>query len=74
VIPDRSHVGFMYSYPNLIPLPDDVVQRIAAALEPYDFEVIYGAWWGRLVRHEGKDIVRRSAERYGRALRGELPA
>jgi glyoxylase-like metal-dependent hydrolase (beta-lactamase superfamily II) len=74
VIPDRGHVGFMYSYPNLIPLPDDVVQRIAAALEPYDFEVIYGAWWGRLVRHEGKDIVRRSAERYGRALRGELPA
>jgi glyoxylase-like metal-dependent hydrolase (beta-lactamase superfamily II) len=74
VIPDRGHVGFMYSYPNLIPLPDDVVQRIAAALEPYDFEVIYGAWWGRLVRREGNDIVRRSAERYGRALRGELPA
>jgi hypothetical protein len=72
VIPDRTHVGFMYSYPNLIPLPEAAVQRIAQALEPYDFDVIYGAWWDRLVRQNGKAIVRRSAERYGRALRGEL--
>jgi hypothetical protein len=72
VIPDRTHVGFMYSYPNLIPLPEAAVQHIEEALEPYDFEVIYGAWWDRLVRRDGKAIVRRSAERYGRALRGEL--
>jgi glyoxylase-like metal-dependent hydrolase (beta-lactamase superfamily II) len=72
VIPDVGHVGFMYSYPNLIPLPERAVARIAAALEPYDFEVIYGAWWGRLVRRDGKDVVRRSAERYARAVRGEL--
>ena len=32
VIPDRAHVGFMYSYPNLIPLPAAAVARIAAAL------------------------------------------
>ena len=30
VIPDRTHVGFMYSYPNLIPLPEAAVARIAA--------------------------------------------
>jgi len=72
VIPDRSHVGFMYSYPNIIPLPDAAVQRIAAALEPFDYDVIYGAWWERLVRRDAKAIVRRSAERYSRALRGEL--
>jgi hypothetical protein len=62
----------MYSYPNIIPLPDRAVQRIADALEPYDFDVIYGAWWDRLVRRDAKAIVRRSAERYARALRGEL--
>jgi glyoxylase-like metal-dependent hydrolase (beta-lactamase superfamily II) len=73
VIPDRTHVGFMYSYPNLIPLPAEAVTAIAAALEPYPFEVIYGAWWGRIVRSDGKEIVRRSAERYVRALAGELP-
>ncbi|HEX7298431.1 MAG TPA: hypothetical protein VF257_05455 [Solirubrobacteraceae bacterium] len=72
VIPDRTHVGFMYSYPNLIPLAESAVQRMVAALEPFAFEVIYGAWWDHLVRREGKTVVRRSAERYGRALRGEL--
>jgi glyoxylase-like metal-dependent hydrolase (beta-lactamase superfamily II) len=73
VIPDREWVGFMYSYPNLIPLPEASVRAIAAALEPYAFDTIYGAWWGRIVRHDGKAIVERSAERYARALRGELP-
>jgi glyoxylase-like metal-dependent hydrolase (beta-lactamase superfamily II) len=73
VIPDRSYVGFMYSYPNLIPLPAPAVERIARTLEPFDFDVLYGAWWGRIVRGDAKGIVRRSAERYVRALDGELP-
>jgi glyoxylase-like metal-dependent hydrolase (beta-lactamase superfamily II) len=73
VIPDRSHVGFMYSYPNLIPLPADSVRAIARSLEPYEFDTLYGAWWGRIVRGDAKGIVSRSAERYVRALAGELP-
>jgi glyoxylase-like metal-dependent hydrolase (beta-lactamase superfamily II) len=73
VIPDRSHVSFMYSYPNLIPLPAESVRGITRALEPFPFETIYGAWWGRIVREDGKAIVERSAERYVRALAGELP-
>ena len=72
VIPDRTHVGFMWSYPNLVPLPDAEVQRIAAAVEPFAFEAIYGAWWGRLIPAGAKDVVRRSAARYTRALAGEL--
>jgi hypothetical protein len=62
----------MYSYPNIIPLPEATVLRIGDALEPYDFDVIYGAWWDRLVRRDAKETVRRSVRRYGRALRGEL--
>jgi glyoxylase-like metal-dependent hydrolase (beta-lactamase superfamily II) len=73
VIPDRRHVGFMYSYPNLIPLPEAAVRDIAAALEPFAFDTIYGAWWDRIVRSDGAGVVARSAERYARALRGELP-
>jgi hypothetical protein len=73
VIPDRTHVSFMYSYPNLIPLPERAIERIVAALEPFQFERIVGAWWGRVVHAEGKEVVRRSAERYVRALRGDLP-
>jgi hypothetical protein len=69
----RRTVSFMYSYPNLIPLDAASVQRIAAAVEPLEFETIYGAWWGRIVRGDAKRIVERSAERYVRALAGELP-
>jgi hypothetical protein len=72
VIPDRSHVGFMWSYPNLVPLPETEVTRIAEAVEPFQYEAIYGAWWDAIIPAAGPEIVRRSAERYGRALRGEL--
>jgi hypothetical protein len=72
VIPDRTHVGFMYSYPNLIPLPEAEVRRVAAAVEPFAYDAIAGAWWGTVIPSGAKDVVRRSAERYGRALRGEL--
>jgi glyoxylase-like metal-dependent hydrolase (beta-lactamase superfamily II) len=68
VIPDRRYVSFMWSYPNLIPLPGSEVERIAAALEPWRFERIVGAWWGRIVPRAGNEVVRRSAERYARAL------
>ena len=70
VIPDRRFVGFMYSYPNLIPLPEESVRAIGRALAPFPFEQIYGAWWGTIVRREGKEVVARSVERYGRAVRG----
>lgn len=73
VIPDRAWVSFMYSYPNLIPLPAAAVERIAQALEPFSFDTIHGAWWERLVPHDGKGVVQRSARRYVRALGGELP-
>jgi hypothetical protein len=65
---DRRWVGFMYSYPNLIPLPAATVRRMVAKLEPYEFDRVYGAWWDRVVAHDGKNAVRRSAERYAAAL------
>jgi glyoxylase-like metal-dependent hydrolase (beta-lactamase superfamily II) len=73
VIPDRGWVSFMYSYPNLIPLPEAAVRRIVAALEPYAYDAIYGAWWDRLVRPGAKAIVERSADRYVAALSGTFP-
>ena len=75
VIPDRRYVGFMYSYPNLIPLPAPRVQRIAEALAPFSFDTIYGGWWGSLVPADGSNVVRRSADRYVRAVGGDgLPS
>jgi len=72
VIPDRTHVGFMWSYPNLVPLPEAEVRRIARAVEQLRFDAIYGAWWGLVIPSGAKEVVRRSAERYAAALRGEL--
>ena len=65
---DRKFFSFMRSYPNLIPLSAATVRRIAATLEPYPFERIYGAWFDAVVREDAKAAVRRSAERYLRAL------
>jgi len=68
VIPDRSHVSFMWSYPNLIPLDAAAIRRIVDALEPFEFDRIVGAWWGRVVPEDAKARTRRSAERYVRAI------
>lgn len=68
VVSDRRYVSFMYSYPNLIPLPARAVRRIAAAVEPYQFDRLYGAWWERVVPQDGKAAVSRSAERYIAAI------
>jgi hypothetical protein len=73
VIPDRAHVSFMWSYPNLVPLPESEIRRLAATLEPFAFDRIFGAWWGTVIPAGGKAIVERSAQRYISALRGEMP-
>jgi hypothetical protein len=71
VVADHKHVSFMYSYPNYIPLSAAAVRRIVAAVEPFAFDRIYGAFWHGVIPADGKEVVRRSAERYLRAL-GQL--
>ena len=68
VVQDRRWVSFMYSYPNLIPLPASAVRRIVEAVEPFEFYRIYGAWWGNTVFTNAKAAVARSGERYIRAI------
>jgi hypothetical protein len=57
----------MYSYPNYIPLPATAIERIVKAVEPFDFDRIYGAFWDMVIERDGKALVKRSAERYLRA-------
>ena len=68
VAADRRWVSFMYSYPNYIPLNPPAIRRIVSALEPFAFERIYGAWWPSVVDADGSAVVKRSAERYLRAI------
>lgn len=64
VVQDRDWVSFMWSYPNLIPLDAVTVRDIAAGVESFAFDRIYGGWWGRVVMEDGATAVRRSADRY----------
>jgi hypothetical protein len=70
VVPDRDWVSFMYSYPNLIPLPAREVARIRAAVAELEFDRVYGAWWEAIVANDAKAKVLRSADRYIRAVNG----
>ena len=68
VVPDRRWVSFMYSYPNLIPLSEKEVRFLVASVEPFHFDRVYGAFHPMQVMSDGKNAVRRSAERYIRAM------
>jgi glyoxylase-like metal-dependent hydrolase (beta-lactamase superfamily II) len=68
VVPDRKHVSFMYSYPNYIPLSVSAIEKIAKAVEPFEFDRVYGAFWDMVIEQDGKRAVKRSAERYLRAI------
>jgi len=70
VVADRDWVSFMYSYPNLIPLPAREIERIRALLEGLEFDRVYGAWWDAIVAEGAKSKVLRSADRYLSALAG----
>lgn len=73
VVPDRRIVSFMYSYPNLLPLPAATVRRVADSVLDLPFDRIYGAWWDRCIPRDAKEIVRRGRDRYIAALEGRLP-
>ncbi len=64
VVADKRYVSFMYSYPNLVPLPASAIRRIAEALDPFQFDRIYGAWWDAVVPEGAKMALEVSAQRY----------
>lgn len=66
LVTDRRWVSFMYSIPNFIPERPSTIRRALALVEPFAFERIYGAFWGRVV----------SARRVGcgPTFRGTVPA
>lgn len=68
VVPDTDWVSFMWSYPNLIPLPAREVARIRSVLAELRFDRVYGGWWERVMTDGAHAKVLRSADRYARAL------
>lgn len=72
VVADLRWVSFMYSYPNYIPLPASEVRRIGRILDTLSFDRIYGAWWGKVVDSNARNVVRNSVTRYLAALQEPL--
>lgn len=70
VVQDRRWVSFMRSFPNVVPLDAARVRRIVAAVEPFAFDRIYGAWWDLHVETDARGAVARSAARYLDAIAG----
>jgi hypothetical protein len=68
VAADRRHVGFMYSYPNYIPMQPEAVRGIQARLADYAFEDVYGFTWGRNIIGGGRAAVDASFKRYLSAI------
>lgn len=67
---DRRTVSFMYSYPNLIPLSAETVRGLAAAIQPFAFDRLYGGWWDRVIDAGAGAAVQASAARYAAAVAG----
>lgn len=73
VAADTRRVSFQWSYPNMLPLSARSVRRIADALAPWPFDRIYGAFAGKQVLGDARQVVAWSAARYVELLDGEQP-
>jgi glyoxylase-like metal-dependent hydrolase (beta-lactamase superfamily II) len=71
VLPDRSHVSFMRSFPNYWPLSAPAVRRLQAALADVGFDAIYGAFAEREILAGGRAALEASAARYLAAIEGD---
>ncbi|TVY06939.1 MBL fold metallo-hydrolase [Paenibacillus cremeus] len=69
VVADPRWVSFMYSYPNLIPLPAAKVEEIASNVKRLPFDRLYNAFH-KIVLEDANEAVQRSAKRYVEALKG----
>ncbi|MEC1261907.1 MBL fold metallo-hydrolase [Bacillus swezeyi] len=71
VVQDQEWVSFMYSYPNLIPLPARKVKQMADQVKDIPFNRLYNAFH-RAVKKSAGERVQQSAERYIKAVDGTL--
>jgi glyoxylase-like metal-dependent hydrolase (beta-lactamase superfamily II) len=74
VVMDRRRTTFMYSYPNMIPLPPADVRRIRDRLAPLVYDDVFGFTWGRQIIGEAKRAVDTSFDRYLAAISDESAA
>ncbi|WP_368541072.1 MBL fold metallo-hydrolase [Enterobacter soli] len=69
VTPGKDAVSFMWSYPNMLPLPARSVERVTGLLEGKRFARLYGAFEGQNIPARADEIVQRSGQKYIACLR-----
>ena len=70
VTTDRKWLSFMRSYPNFIPLSARAVEAIGAAMQPFEFDVLYGHYFDRVIAQDAKQVLEKSVARYVAAING----
>ncbi|SHF82396.1 MBL fold metallo-hydrolase [Streptoalloteichus hindustanus] len=73
VTPGQDRVTFLWSAPNMLPLPERLVRQVVSAVRPYEFDRVYGGWWTSVLDRDAKRVVERCADRYVQFLRGDAP-
>ena len=71
VTPGADAVSFMWSYPNILPLPATTVSTLTSRLGQIRYERLYGAFAGQNITAKASEIVQRSGEKYIACLRAE---
>ena len=64
VTPGANAVSFMWSYPNMLPLPAATVGDMIERLSTVKFKQLFGAFEGKDITANADEIVRRSGEKY----------
>lgn len=64
VTPGADRVSFMWSYPNMLPLPATVVGSMAEKAKQLNFDRLYGAFAGQDIKAQAGKIVSESAQKY----------
>ncbi|MHA0863337.1 MBL fold metallo-hydrolase [Enterobacter wuhouensis] len=64
VTPGKNAVSFMWSYPNMLPLPASEIERMTGCLRGMRFSRLYGAFEGQNILSNADDVVQRSGQKY----------
>lgn len=64
VAKSKKHLAFMYSYPNVIPLPENELTEVIRRVEQIEFDSIYGGFEWQNLTQIAREVFKSSIERY----------
>lgn len=64
IMPTPRGATFMYSYPNMLPLPAAEVSRMSDAIESLRFDQLRGSFAHKVIWEDARGMVLRSAALY----------